>query len=102
MLLLFKCSKTDQLCWSQLFSPLCQAIEIIRGCAGLQLVGCDLVEVSPAYDTTGNTALTAGPTTTITEILVRFPQIRFVTLSQFQPTWFSRCYVPSSHKSINE
>jgi len=37
-----------------------QAIEILRGCAGLQLVGCDLVEVSPAYDTTGNTALTAA------------------------------------------
>lgn len=34
-----------------------QALEIIRGCAGLNLVGCDLVEVSPPYDTTGNTAL---------------------------------------------
>jgi len=34
-----------------------QGLEIIRGCAGLDLVGCDLVEVSPAYDTTGNTAL---------------------------------------------
>ena len=33
-----------------------QALEIIRGCAGLNLVGCDLVEVSPPYDTTGTTA----------------------------------------------
>jgi guanidinobutyrase len=37
-----------------------QALEIIRGCAGLNLVGCDLVEVSPPYDTTGNTALLAA------------------------------------------
>lgn len=34
-----------------------QALEIIRGCYGLNLVGCDLVEVSPPYDTSGNTAL---------------------------------------------
>jgi guanidinobutyrase len=34
-----------------------QALEIIRGCRGLNLVGCDLVEVSPPYDPTGNTAL---------------------------------------------
>ena len=34
-----------------------QALEIIRGCAGLNIVGCDLVEVSPPYDPSGNTAL---------------------------------------------
>lgn len=34
-----------------------QALEIIRGCAGLNLVGGDLVEVSPPYDPSGNTAL---------------------------------------------
>jgi guanidinobutyrase len=34
-----------------------QALEIIRGCQGLDLIGCDLVEVSPPYDTTGNTSL---------------------------------------------
>ncbi len=34
-----------------------QALEIIRGCRGLNIVGADLVEVSPPYDTTGNTAL---------------------------------------------
>lgn len=37
-----------------------QALEIIRGCYGLNLIGCDLVEVSPPYDTTGNTALLAA------------------------------------------
>jgi len=34
-----------------------QALELIRGLRGLNVVGCDLVEVSPPYDTTGNTAL---------------------------------------------
>lgn len=34
-----------------------QALEIIRGCRGLNLVGGDLVEVSPPYDSSGNTAL---------------------------------------------
>ena len=34
-----------------------QALEIIRGCRGLNLVGADLVEVSPPYDLSGNTAL---------------------------------------------
>lgn len=37
-----------------------QAIEIIRGCYGLNIVGCDLVEVSPQYDISGNTALLAA------------------------------------------
>ena len=37
-----------------------QGLEIIRGCRGLEVVGGDLVEVAPAYDTTGNTALTAA------------------------------------------
>jgi guanidinobutyrase len=34
-----------------------QALEVIRGCSGLNLVGADLVEVSPPYDPSGNTAL---------------------------------------------
>nr|WP_253949282.1 agmatinase [Mangrovicoccus sp. HB161399] len=33
-----------------------QGIELIRGCAGLDIVGCDLVEVSPPYDQSGATA----------------------------------------------
>ena len=37
-----------------------QGIEIIRGCRGLQLIGCDCVEVSPPYDTSGNTSITAA------------------------------------------
>jgi len=34
-----------------------QALEIVRGARGLNLVGGDLVEVSPPYDPSGNTAL---------------------------------------------
>lgn len=34
-----------------------QALEIVRGCRGLNLVGADLVEVAPPYDPSGNTAL---------------------------------------------
>ena len=37
-----------------------QGLEIIRGLAGLDIVGADLVEVSPPYDTAGTTALTAA------------------------------------------
>jgi guanidinobutyrase len=37
-----------------------QGLEIVRGCAGLELVGADLVEVAPAYDTSGNTSLVAA------------------------------------------
>jgi guanidinobutyrase len=34
-----------------------QALEIVRGCRGMNLVGADLVEVAPQYDTSGSTAL---------------------------------------------
>lgn len=37
-----------------------QAMELIRALKGLNIVGCDLVEVSPPYDPSGNTALTAA------------------------------------------
>jgi guanidinobutyrase len=37
-----------------------QGLEIIRGMAGLNIVGGDLVEVSPPYDPSGNTALTGA------------------------------------------
>jgi hypothetical protein len=37
-----------------------QGIEIIRGCRGLKIIGGDLVELSPPYDTSGNTALVAA------------------------------------------
>ena len=48
-----------------------QGIEIIRGCFGLNLVGADLVEVSPPYDTTGNTSLLAA--NLVFEMLCSFP-----------------------------
>ena len=48
-----------------------QGIEIIRGVWGLNLVGADLVEVAPAYDTTGNTALLAA--NLLFEMLCSFP-----------------------------
>jgi len=51
-----------------------QGIEIIRGCWGLNLVGADLVEVSPPYDTTGNTSLLAA--NLIFEVLCSFPGCR--------------------------
>ncbi len=34
-----------------------QGLEIVRGCRGLEIIGGDLVEVSPPYDPSGNTAL---------------------------------------------
>ncbi len=37
-----------------------QALEIVRGLRGTALVGCDLVEVAPVYDPSGNTALLAA------------------------------------------
>jgi guanidinobutyrase len=37
-----------------------QALEVIRGCRGLDVVGADLVEVAPVYDASGLTALTGA------------------------------------------
>lgn len=37
-----------------------QALQLIRALRGLNIVGCDLVEVSPPYDPSGNTALTGA------------------------------------------
>ncbi|MHA6261690.1 agmatinase [Arenibacterium sp. CAU 1754] len=37
-----------------------QALQLIRALSGANIVGCDLVEVSPPYDPSGNTALTAA------------------------------------------
>jgi guanidinobutyrase len=48
-----------------------QGIEVIRGCYGLNIIGADLVEVSPPYDTTGNTALLAA--NLVFEMLCSFP-----------------------------
>lgn len=37
-----------------------QALQLIHALQGINVVGCDLVEVSPPYDPSGNTALTAA------------------------------------------
>ncbi|XP_055467360.1 agmatinase, mitochondrial [Psammomys obesus] len=50
-----------------------QALEIIRGCQGLNVVGCDLVEVSPPYDLSGNTALLAA--NLLFEMLCALPKV---------------------------
>ncbi len=52
-----------------------QALEIIRGCRGLNLVGCDLVEVSPPYDPNGNTALLGA--NLLFEMLCVLPGVRY-------------------------
>jgi guanidinobutyrase len=52
-----------------------QAIELIRGCQGMNLVGCDLVEVSPPYDLQGNTALLAA--NLIFEMLCVLPGVAY-------------------------
>lgn len=51
-----------------------QALEIIRGCAGLNIVGGDLVEVSPPYDPTGNTALIGA--SLLYEMLCALPGVK--------------------------
>ena len=51
-----------------------QAMEIIRGCRGLDLVGCDLVEVSPPYDPNGNTALVGA--NMLFEMLCALPGVK--------------------------
>ncbi len=50
-----------------------QGLEIVRGCRGLNVVGGDLVEVSPPYDATGNTALLGA--TLIYEMLCVLPEV---------------------------
>ena len=52
-----------------------QGLEIVRGCHGLDLVGGDLVEVAPAYDTSGNTSLVAA--NLLFEMLCVFPGVEY-------------------------
>jgi guanidinobutyrase len=52
-----------------------QGQEIIRGCRGLDVVGGDLVEVSPPYDPHGNTALTAA--NLLFEMLCVLPGVQY-------------------------
>ncbi|KAM9115840.1 agmatinase, mitochondrial-like [Pangshura tecta] len=53
-----------------------QALEIIRGCKGLNIVGCDLVEVAPIYDASGNTALMGA--NLLFEMLCALPRVKAV------------------------
>ncbi|XP_063173532.1 guanidino acid hydrolase, mitochondrial [Candoia aspera] len=53
-----------------------QALEIIRGCRGLRIVGGDLVEVAPVYDPSGNTALLGA--NLLFEMLCALPGVKTV------------------------
>jgi guanidinobutyrase len=55
-----------------------QALELIRGLRGLELVGADLVEVSPAYDASGNTALVGA--NLLFELLCVMPGVEYRSL----------------------
>lgn len=52
-----------------------QAIEIVRGMRGLNIVGCDLVEVSPPYDPFGTTANLAA--NLLFEMLCVLPKVKY-------------------------
>jgi guanidinobutyrase len=52
-----------------------QGLEIIRGCRGLPIVGCDLVEVAPIYDASGNTSLVAA--NLLYEMLCVLPGVQY-------------------------
>lgn len=52
-----------------------QALEIIRGCKGMNVIGADLVEVSPSYDITGNTSVLAA--NLMHEMLCVLPGVKY-------------------------
>ena len=52
-----------------------QAMELIRALRGVNIVGADLVEVSPPYDTSGNTALTGA--NILYEMLCVLPNVAY-------------------------
>ena len=52
-----------------------QALQLIRGLNGLNIVGADMVEVSPPYDPSGNTALTAA--NLMFEMLCVLPGVKY-------------------------
>ena len=52
-----------------------QALQLIRAFKGLNIVGADLVEVSPPYDTSGNTALTGA--NALFELLCVLPGVKY-------------------------
>ncbi|KAL5004443.1 hypothetical protein ScPMuIL_017899 [Solemya velum] len=54
-----------------------QALEIIRGCRGMNIIGADLVEVSPPYDMAGTTALLGA--NLLFEMLCVLPEVQYST-----------------------
>jgi len=52
-----------------------QGLEIIRGCRGLDVIGGDLVEVSPPYDPSGNTAMLGS--NLLYEMLCVLPGVKY-------------------------
>lgn len=52
-----------------------QALQLIRALKGARIVGCDLVEVSPPYDPSGNTALTGA--NILYELLCILPGVEY-------------------------
>ncbi|MFK7875281.1 MAG: agmatinase [Paracoccaceae bacterium] len=52
-----------------------QAMEFIRALRGANIVGCDMVEVSPPYDQSGNTALVAA--NLVFELLCVLPGVTY-------------------------
>ena len=54
-----------------------QGLEIVRGLRGLDIVGADLVEVSPPYDPSGNTALLGA--NVLYELLCVLPGVEYRT-----------------------
>jgi guanidinobutyrase len=57
-----------------------QGLEIVRGCRGLNLVGGDLVEVSPPYDQSGMTSQLAA--NILYEMLCVLPGVRYTEKKQ--------------------
>ncbi|XP_038051158.1 agmatinase, mitochondrial-like [Patiria miniata] len=55
-----------------------QAMEILRGCRGLNIIGGDMVEVCPAYDPLGTTALIAA--NLLFEMLCVLPGVKYHTM----------------------
>ncbi|SKD04344.1 agmatinase [Paraburkholderia hospita] len=52
-----------------------QGLEIIRGCRGLNIIGADVVEISPPYDTSGNTSLLGA--NLLFEMLCILPRVKY-------------------------
>src|SRR5262249_24064681 len=51
-----------------------EALSLVRARAGIDIVGCDVVEISPDHDPSGNTALLAA--TLLAEILASLAKTR--------------------------